>query len=195
MLVFAVAAVVTGIELITTKYPQTSDFVVKSVWFYAYILIYGALGAIAFGLLPLVGDQVTTTGIGLGNPWVQAVLVGFSIKAFLHIRVYTVSTGPGQSFPVGLETFVQLFEPWMLRKLELDHFVHQRAFIAPRAARFQDVAAARTQALANIPNTFTAAEQAALTADINQAATPDQVISAYLKYTGLGVTGTTFPSS
>jgi hypothetical protein len=113
-LTFAVATVVTAIELITTKYPRTPEFITKSRWFYAYILVYGTLGAAALALLPLVGSEITMTGVGLENPWVKALLVGFSVKAVLHIRIVTVSTGPNQSFPVGLETLVQLFEPWML---------------------------------------------------------------------------------
>src|SRR5262249_36951986 len=75
------------------------------------------------------------------------------------------TTGPGQSFPVGLESFVQLFEPWMLRELELDHYDKERAFIQPRAARFNDpnpatnVTNARNQAKAQpAPGPFSARE-------------------------------------
>jgi hypothetical protein len=67
-LTFVVATAVTAIELITSTYPRTAGFVVKSRWFYAYILIYGLLGAAALALLPLVGSQVTMTGVGLDNP-------------------------------------------------------------------------------------------------------------------------------
>jgi hypothetical protein len=88
---FVVAGLVTALELITTKYPRTSGFVLQIKWFYAYVLIYGVLGAIAYSLLPLLAGEVALTGIGLSN-----AVVGFSIKAFLHIRIFTVSTGPGQ---------------------------------------------------------------------------------------------------
>jgi hypothetical protein len=127
------------------------EFVTKSRWFYGYVFIYGALGAAALVLLPLVGSEVTMTGVGLENPWVKALLVGFSVKAVLHIRIFMVSTGPNQSFPVGLETFVQLFEPWMLTSLDLDHFSAQQAFIKPRAAKQVDLAATKKTALSNIP--------------------------------------------
>jgi hypothetical protein len=189
---FVVAALVTAVELITSKYPRTVRFAVKSVWFYAYILIYGLLGAIAFALLPLLGDQVTTESV-ISNPWVKAAIIGFSVKAFLHIRIFAVSTGPGQSFPVGLESFVQLFEPWILRSLELDHYSEQSAFIASRAAKFANVAAARTEAKNNPPPGLSPAEKAVFEADIDQAANAAQVIAAYLKYSGIRLTKTTFP--
>lgn len=190
---FAVATVVTAVELLTSKYARTVRFAVKSAWFYAYILIYGLLGAIALALLPLVGDQVTTEGIAINNPWIKAAVIGFSIKALLHIRIFAVSTGPGQSFPVGLESFVQLFEPWMLRSLELDHYSEQRDFIAPRAAKFANVADARTQSKNNPPPGLSGAEKAVFEADIDQAATAEQVIAGYLKYSGVRLTKTTFP--
>ncbi len=119
---FIIASLVTALELVTSKYPRTARFCFKSPWFYGYVLIYGILAAGFLALLPLLGSLVTIEGVGLSNPWVKAVFVGLSVKAFLHIRIFSVSTGPGQSFPFGLESFVQLFEPWMLRTLELDHY-------------------------------------------------------------------------
>jgi hypothetical protein len=193
-LTFVVATVVTAIELITTKYPRTPGFVTKSRWFYAYILVYGALGATALALLPLVGSEIRMTGVGLENPWVKALLVGFSVKAVLHIRIVTVSTGPNQSFPVGLETLVQLFEPWMLTSLELDHFSAQQAFIKPRAAKQGSLAAAKKAALSNIPPGFPAAVKTALIGDINRCMTAQEVLSAYLKYVGIKLTDSTFPA-
>jgi hypothetical protein len=190
---FAVAMLVTAVELITSKYPRTARFALKSVSFYAYILIYGLLGATALALLPLLGDKVTTEGIAISNPWVKAAVIGFSVKAFLHIRIFAVSTGPGQSFPVGLESFVQLFEPWMLRTLELDHYSEQSSFIAPRAAKFANVADARTQAKNNPPPGLSSPERAVFDADIDQAPNAAQVIAAYLKYSGIRLTKTTFP--
>ena len=192
-LTFAVAAFVTAIELLTSKYPRTIRFALKSVWFYIFVLIYGLLGAAALALLPLVGDQVTMDGVGLSNPWFKAALIGFSVKAVLHIRIFSISPGPGQSFPVGLESLVQLFEPWMLRSLELDHFSEQKAFLTPRAARFTAVADARTQAKNTPLPALSQPEKAVFEADIDQAPTAEQVIAAYLKYAGVRLTKTTFP--
>jgi hypothetical protein len=193
LLAFGVAAAVTAVELVTSKYPRTSRFVLTSVWFYVYIVIYGVLAALGFILLPLVSDQLTVGGIGAADPWIKAALIGFSVKALLHIRIFSVSTGPGQSFPVGLESLVQLFEPWMLRSVELDQFNAQSSFIEPRCAPFANVADARTQAKGNPPPGLSPQEKAVFEADIDQAAKPGQVIAAYLKYSGITLTKKTFP--
>jgi hypothetical protein len=81
----------------------------------------------------------------------------------------------------------------MLRELELDHFATQSEFIRPRAARLTDVNAARTQAKANPPPGFSQAVRAAFEADIDQTASPAQVVAAYLKYAGIKLTNNTFP--
>jgi hypothetical protein len=133
------------------------------------------------------------TGVGLDNPWSKAALIGLSVKALLHIRVFTVSTAPHQSFPVGLETFVQLFEPWMLTSIDLDHFVQQQDFIKPRATRQADLATTKSAALANIPTGYSTSVKAGLAADINACASPAEVISTYLKYCGTRLTTATFP--
>lgn len=190
LLALAVAVLVTAIELITSKYARTARFALCSIWFYVYVLVYGLLAAAGLVLLPLVGG---TTGIATANPWLNAALVGFSVKAILHIRIFAVTTAPGQSFPVGLELFVQLFEPWLLRTIELDHFSAQSAFIAPRAAKIPTVADARTAAKANPPPGLSPQETAAFEADIDQAPTQRQVIAAYLKYAGIRLTNSTFP--
>src|SRR6185312_2516890 len=159
LLAFAVSALVTAIELITSRYPRTARFALSSIWFYVYFLIYGCLAAARLALLPLLGDQASVGGIGASNPWISAALVGFSVKAILHIRIFAVSTGPGQSFPVGLESFVQLFEPWLLRTIELDHFYAQSKFIAPRAGKLATVDDARTKAKGNPPPGFSVTEK------------------------------------
>ena len=192
-LAFVVALVVTGLELITTQYALTPNFVLKSIWFYAYVIVYGFIAAVVFWVLPLISDQVTMSGVGLANPWIKAAVVGFSIKAFLHIRLFTVSTGPGSSFPVGIETLVQLFEPWMLRRLELDHWNKLQTFVASQAAAFPRVADARTEALANIPGGTKSADRAAFRADITAAGTQSEVIIVYMKYFGTAAAKRVFP--
>ena len=188
-----IAVVVTGLELITTEYPRTSTFILRSKWFYAYVVIYGVIAGGVYAIFPLLGDQLAIQGLGASSPWVKAAVIGFSIKAVLHIRVFTVSRGPGDQFPIGLETIVQAFEPWLLSGLELDHYFRERSFVRPRAAAFADVAAARTTAKANIPPSFKPAVRSALQADIDQATGSDGVIIVYLRYCGLNLTKSVFP--
>ena len=190
---FSVATVVTALELITSKFPQTYKFVLQSRWFYFYVAIYGLLGAATLALLPFLMDQVKNQGGVFGDPWVRAVLVGLSIKALMHLRIFTVSPGPGQSFPVGLETIVQLFEPWMTRQIENDHYVGVADFIKPRARKLRTLRKARDLAKSSIPSTFDDKVKAALTDDINRATTPAAVVRDYLKYVGVRLTEKTFP--
>ena len=110
LLAFTVAIAVTALELLTTKYPRTAAFVCHTVWFYVYIVIYGAIAAIALALLPVLGAHIQSDGINLMNPWIAAAAVGISVKSLLHIRIFNVSTGPGKDLPVGLETIVLLFD-------------------------------------------------------------------------------------
>jgi hypothetical protein len=188
-----IAVAVTALELITTKFPRTPAFVVRSVWFYVYIFAYGVIAAGAYALLPLIGTRVDPATIGLSNPWIQAGVVGLSVKALLHIRVFNVSTGPGRDFPVGLETIVLLFEPWLIRSIELDVFSQLMGFVGPRASQCPTLSDAQSRAINNIPNTFSPAEKAALIADIMRATVVTDVIVAYISYAGLNVTRKVFP--
>jgi hypothetical protein len=192
-LAFAVALLVTGLELITGKYPRTASFALKSGWFPAYIIIYGVIAAVVVLILPLVTDQVTMTGIGLGNPWVQAAVIGFAIKAFLHIRLFTVNVGAGPAFPIGIETIVLLFEPWMLRNLDLDVWNKLQAFVQRRASKVATVVDARNTALANIPGGTEPALRAAFNADVGAVGTQAEVIIVYMQYFGTAATGRVFP--
>src|SRR5271167_1257446 len=117
VLAFAISGFFTVLELVTSKYPYTFFLLRKSALLYFYGAIYGLLAAGAYLLLPVISDQVKLTGIAVGNPWVRAVAVGFTIKAFLHVRLFDVNMGPGRSFPLGVESLVQVFEPWLLRKI------------------------------------------------------------------------------
>lgn len=141
----------------------------------------------------MITDQVTVEGVGLSNPWLKAAFVGFSVKAFLHVRLFTVSRGPGDQFPVGLETFVQLFEPWFLSNLQLDHYSREMEFVTPRAERCANLAAAQALAKANIPPAFKSAVRAALRADVDQETTREGVVIVYLTYCGMKLTSNTFP--
>jgi hypothetical protein len=188
-----IGAAVTGLELITTEYPRTSTFALRSPWFYGFVVIYSIIAGGAYAILPLVGDQFSVAGLGIANPWVQAAIIGFSIKAVLHIRIFTVSRGPGDQLPVGLETLVQLFEPWLLSGLDLDHYFRELKFVRPRAALLPDVPTAKATAISNIPARFKPAVRAALQADINRETTREGVIIVYMGYCGINLTKSTFP--
>ncbi len=188
---FLIAATITGLELITSKYPRTYFLLYRCTALYAYIAIYGVIGLGTTLLLPYL--PVKIEGIDQSSAWINAILVGISIKAILHIRLFNVTTGAGNEFPVGLETILQLFEPWLLRTIDLDHFMGVRRYIGLRSARYVDSGVVRATILANIPPAFTAAERAALTTDVAHLTTVAELMELYLSYVGRGTFEQIFP--
>src|SRR3984957_20127325 len=152
LLSFALATSLAALELITSKYPRTFSLLRRSWAFYTYAVIYGVIAfCVMLGLGALVkSGTLKLEGLGLSSSWVQAIVVGVTFKAFLHIRLFSVSIG-AESFPVGVETLVQLFEPWLLRTIELDHFNALRNYIAPRALNYPDLDMFKKQNAQNLP--------------------------------------------
>ena len=107
ILAFIIADCISVLELITSKYPRTFFLLKKCPALYIYAVIYGVIGfAVMLGLNYLVSQKaVTLEGLGLSNPWWQAVAIGLSVKAFLHLRIFSVGVG-AQTFPIGTETIV-----------------------------------------------------------------------------------------
>lgn len=158
----------------------------KQSWaLYTYALIYGLIGfGVMLGLqILLVAGVVKLEGLGLSNPWVQSIAIGISIKAFLHIRLYSVGVG-AQSFPIGIETIVQIFEPWLLRTIELDHYSAGREFVGPRVNKFSDLNVVKASITANIPGTFSNEERAGFLAGVGKATTVTEAMELYLGFLG-----------
>ncbi len=194
ILAFAIAAAITGLELVTSKYPRTYFLFRRSISFYGYLVVYGviALGVVLLLDVLVANEVITVEGIGLENRWVQAIAVGISIKAFLHIRLFNVSVGT-QSFPVGIETVVQLFEPWLLRTIELDHYNALKQFLAPRLASHTNIDVVKAKAKSNLPRALSREERAAFESDVDQAATIEEVMELYLSLLGKKNFNTEFP--
>src|SRR5262245_54022133 len=105
LVAFVLATAIAGLELVTSKYPRTFFFIKKYVWLYLYALVYGLL---SFGFMIGLDALMKANAIGFSGPlntgrWGWSIAVGFSTKALLHIRLFTVSGG-SQSFPVGIES-------------------------------------------------------------------------------------------
>lgn len=123
------------------------------------------------------------------------MIIGLTVKAFLHIRIFEVSTGaaPGKSVPVGIETVTQLFEPWLLRNIGLEHWIAKTEFLTAAVAKHSNLNQTRATALGAIPSSFDAVEKAAMIADLNAAATVNDVLDVYLTNVGCRGFRTTFP--
>jgi hypothetical protein len=192
----ALATSLAALELITSKYPRTFSLLRRSWAFYAYAIIYGIIAfCVMLGLEVLVkSGTVKLEGLGLSSAWVQAVVVGVTFKAFLHIRLFSVSVG-AESFPVGVETLVQLFEPWLERTIELDHFIALRNYIAPRALKYTDLGLVKKQIAQNLPPSMSAegAEGKAFLADVQQASSVTKAMSLYMTSVGRRLFDSVFP--
>lgn len=187
LVALVVACGIAAIELVTSRYPQTY-FVLspRLCWeLYVYSLVYGVIAflvTLEIGSLTTLGT-VRLEGLGLGNPWVQAIAVGIAIKAFLHIRLFTATVG-SQSVPIGVETIVQLFEPWLLRQVEIKEFNGVREFLEPKAKVYSDIEAVRQLINANVPGTLPLQERIAFTNDVNQAESVLKAMDLYLHFLG-----------
>jgi hypothetical protein len=201
LVAFAVAASVTWFELATSKYPRTLPLLRANTYLYVYAVIYGAFAAgvdIVYPLLfasPAPATPEITQGMAVltANVWLRAALIGLTVKAFLHVRIFELTTGPGKSFPIGIETVTQIFEPWLLREIGLKHWLVLTQFMAPAVAKYTDVTATRARAVAAIPSSFDATEKAALISDLNVAAAVKDLLLVYLNNVGCDVFRDTFP--
>jgi hypothetical protein len=186
VLAFLICTLFTLLELVTSKYPTTFFLLKDSKSLYAYGIIYGFLAVGIYFLLPTISSQATLSGIGVTNPWVRAVAIGLTVKAFFHVRLFDVSTGPGKSYPFGIESIVQIFEPWLLRTIDLNHFASSRIYLQARAVAcpIHDIEGVRSHAIAQIPDKFTDADKSTMTSDLQKADSVEKILGVYLTYTG-----------
>ena len=186
LLAFLVAAAIAWLELITSKYSRTCFLLVPRCWaLWVYSGVYGLISlgtVVGFDSLTSSGT-LTVEGLGADSLWMRAVVIGLSAKALLHIRLFTVSSG-AKSFPVGTETIVQIFEPWLLRTIELYEFERVRIFVTERAEEFSDLVAVRSAAKKNIPNSFWPDEKTAFEADLDRQESAVEVMELYLRFLG-----------
>ena len=192
LVAFLIASSIAWLELITSNYPRTYFLIKKCIWLYLYCAAYGLISAGVALFLPFLVDSQQVSGLTFRNPWILAIAVGLVAKAFMHIRFFSVSVGP-QSFPVGVETLVQLFEPWFLNNLKLEHFNNVRGFIGPVAKKYPDLSAVKESAKRELPPTFTPEQKAAFKADVDRAESVSEVMNLYLSFMGRKSFTVTFP--
>jgi hypothetical protein len=197
LLAFVIASGVTALELVTSKYPRTVFVLApsKKSWaLYAYSLTYGAIAALITATIGALSaaEIVRLEGLGLSNPWVQAAYVGLTTKAFLHIRLFTTTIG-SHSVPIGIETVVQLFEPWLLRTIEIAEFNGVREFLTPRTRIYPDLKKVREDIKDNVPETLPEQERIAFLSDIDEAEDVMRAMELYLKFLGRASFDRVFP--
>lgn len=127
-------------ELYFTKYPNTIElFIKKTSKIYAYSFMYGIAGVILMLILLLFVDvQVLAADNPLGNIYLQALLVGLTVKGLLEINFFSFRVG-SQSVPAGLKTVTQIFEPYFTKQLDLEEYNYSKEYVDQRAATYPDL--------------------------------------------------------
>jgi len=194
ILSFAIGFGLALVELISSNYPRSFFVLGKSAALYIYSLIYGVISLVVMLGISALSAQGTIKleGLGLSNLWIQAAAIGLTVRAFLHIRLVSVTVG-SQSFPIGVETVVQIFEPWLLRTIQLDHFNALRAFIEARTQKYNDLADVKIRATGNVPKGLPEQERKAFIADIEKASSTPEIMELYLSFMGRGSFDRVFP--
>lgn len=183
LLGFSVAFFFTWLELITSKYPRTFTFPSGRWAIWVYCFVYGLIAfAVLLGFNALVAKGfIKADGLGLQTPWIRAVAVGIAVKALLHIRLFTVTSG-SQPFPVGVETLVQVFEPWLLDRIAQDEDDKKRIYVDAKRAKHPDETETqiKTKLKANIRRSLPKDERVAIALDIDMTASAEEAMIVYL---------------
>lgn len=176
ILAFLLAGSLAWLELVTSKYLRTV-FLIKKHWaLILYAVIYGLISLLAV----LVWDLIPgLTSQGATNPWFRALVAGFSSKALLHIRLFTL---PGGS-PFGTESIVHLFEPALLQSIDLNEFSEVRKFVQLSANKYNNLLSVKANILGNLPR-LDEAERKSFETDIEKATTVVASMEAYLRRFG-----------
>ncbi len=181
LVAFAVGFAFTLVELVTSKYSRTFFAVKRLRAFYVYGAIYGLIAlfvTLAYSVLA-EGGAIKLEGIGIGNSWTRAVLLGLSTKALMHIRLISVNT-----FPVGIETLVMVFEPWLLGTIIREEFNGVRAVIDPRAQKYPDLVDDKTRILNYLATGLPADELKTFKRDLDATTTVEDAMELYLRFMG-----------
>ncbi|MGD1920146.1 MAG: hypothetical protein ACFCAD_15415 [Pleurocapsa sp.] len=196
LLAFFIAYLFTILELITSKYPRTSSFIIKKQSLHIYGIIYGFFAFfIVFVLDTLIeSGSVKIEGLGLSNPWWKAVLIGIGTKGFLKIKLFTVNAG-SYPFPVGIDSIVQIFEPWLLRTIELNEFNEVRNYVENKVNQYSNLSTDEIKAKItnNIPGTLKENEKKLFEYDLKEKKESIDAMELYLTRFGKETLERVFP--
>lgn len=208
-LAFAIAASITWIELVTSKYPRTIRLFWKRWPLWLYAVIYGLISfAFTLAYEPLARSRVIRIEVAGSSTavepatydpsWPIAVMIGLSVRALLHIRLFSVATaGTKDTFPLGTETIVQVFEPWLLDTIALDDYNAVSAYVSRKADKHRNLDAVKKEIRDSLPGNRSQilpdAVRAALLIDIEEASTVQQALESYLRAFGVAAVEQRFP--
>ncbi len=128
-------------------------------------------------------ETIKLEGIGISNPWRQSIAIGLSTKAFMHLRLFNISIG-SESVPVGIESIVQLFEPWLLGSIELSEFNTVRRYLQPCITVYPTLDSVKKTVKDNIPLTLSGSVREAFKIDVDKAEQVTDLMELYLRRFG-----------
>lgn len=195
LLAFVIAAALTWIEFRTSKYPNTGFLIRWSRPLWIYCGIYGLIafgGFILFDWLARESGPLKIEGLGLTSPYVRAAVLGFSSKAIMQLNIFTVTSG-STSFPIGFQTVVQLFEPYLLRLVIFEEFNLVRKFVAPFANKYPNLNTVKTMIKDNIPQSLSTQERAAFENEIDKDTQVLGAMERFLRFLGKSTFERVFP--
>ncbi len=185
---FGIAAIVTWTEVATSKFPRTLFLAIHIGTIYCYALLYGAISVVLYLCSAVALDdgghgQAISGPVG-GSPWLIAVVIGVCTKAVMHVRLFTLQIGGASNqIPIGIETLVQIFEPAMLRSIDLKHYNTRMTYIAP-SVHGRTLDGVRSSIAENLPPEIPRDEQVAFKRDVERRGTVKDMLDAYLLFAG-----------
>jgi len=178
--------VITLVELSTSTYPRTCNLLLKeSLKPYIYSLIYGAISSMVM-LYVMYTSNIEIIKFGeveVSNIWIYSMLVGLTTKALLHVRICSVPFG-SVSIPIGTEMIVQLFEPWLLKEIELDEFNATRKHVDKSKNDSTNLNDVKQKITDNLPTSISKIDKIAFLLDLDEQQTVSESMDIYLRNFG-----------
>lgn len=197
LLAFFVAYLFTILELITSEYPRTYSFIIKKISLHSYGIIYGLFALIIVLILDTLtqSGSITIKGLGLSNIWWKAIIVGISTKGFLKIKLFTVNVG-SNPFPIGIDSLVQIFEPWLLETIRLNEYNEVRKFLEDKVNQYRNlnIDDVKKKMVNNIPRTLKAKDKKVFKLDLSEMEEIIEAMELYLSAFGRETLERVFPS-
>ena len=194
---FFIAYFFTVLELITSEYPRTYSFIFKKASLHGYGVIYGLFAFIIVIVLDSLqkSGSIKIEGLGLSNIWWKAILIGLSTKGFLKIKLFTVNVGTNP-FPIGIDSIVQIFEPWLLETIRLNEYNEVRKYLEKKVNQYGNlnIEDLKKKMKSNIPRTLKDKDKKVFKLDLSEAAESIDAMELYLASFGKESLERVFPN-
>ena len=180
----------TLLEICTSEYPTTCYFLLrKSVKIYIYCAIFGILSSLFMLMVFLIllpSGLDPTQGANnsiIFNPLFEAVIIGVSVKAVMHINVFSANLGSAH-VPIGLETVCCLFEPYLLKQLKLDEYSLVMEYVNTKPDVMKDISEIKTYIQNKSPRTLPDGEWRTFLIDLEKRITSEDAMELFFRAFG-----------